>query len=667
MGFSERPERARTLAQRVADLDRRDRRARRHRPGRDRRARLGRAISLGWALAHRDRLRGVVLANTAVAPAGRRGRAVADPAGPHRRRCGTRSARPRRRSCAPPRALSRPAPARRRARRARRAVPAAPTGGGRSASSSPTSRSSPSTSAPRRWTRSPRGCRAGRRAGAAAVGPARPGVLRPLPARPARAAAARRGPPLRAGLAPGDRGRPRSAADAWRWVAEPGRRPARRASAPRSGPTGRRSGPRWRPARATRHAAVVELAGGRRTVSFDLLERRVRELAAGLAAAGVRAGDRVALLVPPARRPDGRGLRLLARRRGRRGRRRGARRRRPGAGPARRGARPRHRRRARARAGPRCCGIPGRRIVGGPRGPGAAAPARLATPPGRRRRGPAAGPRRAACPSAPDAEAAVLFTSGATGPAKGVVYRHGQLQAQLDAAARGLRHHRRRPARRGVRAVRAVRARAGHRLRGAGRPTSPRRPHRRRAGRRRRPPSTRPSSSPRPPRCATSWHRTTGSTPSHRAALGRIRLVVSAGAPVPAALLHAVRRRPARRRVHTPYGMTEALPVTDISLAEIDAAGTGQRRVRRAARCPGSTVRLSPLVADAGAPTARSPTPRASPGRSAFARAHVKDRYDQLWATEHEQLARPGVAPHRRRRAPRRRGPAVGRGPARRT
>ena len=31
-----------------------------------------------------------------------------------------------------------------------------------------------------------------------------------------------------------------------------------------------------------------------------------------------------------------------------------------------------------------------------------------------------------------DAEAAVLFTSGATGPAKGVVYRHGQLQAQLE-------------------------------------------------------------------------------------------------------------------------------------------------------------------------------------------------------------------------------------------
>ena len=27
--------------------------------------------------------------------------------------------------------------------------------------------------------------------------------------------------------------------------------------------------------------------------------------------------------------------------------------------------------------------------------------------------------------------------------------------------------------------------------------------------------------------------------------------------------------------LHTPYGMTEALPVTDISLAQIEAAGVG--------------------------------------------------------------------------------------------
>ena len=43
--------------------------------------------------------------------------------------------------------------------------------------------------------------------------------------------------------------------------------------------------------------------------------------------------------------------------------------------------------------------------------------------------------RRLGTPSV-DAEAAVLFTSGATGPAKGVVYRHRQLEAQRDAVAR---------------------------------------------------------------------------------------------------------------------------------------------------------------------------------------------------------------------------------------
>jgi non-ribosomal peptide synthetase component F len=41
----------------------------------------------------------------------------------------------------------------------------------------------------------------------------------------------------------------------------------------------------------------VEVGGAR--VSWALLDRRVRELAAGLAASGVRPGNRVALLVPP--------------------------------------------------------------------------------------------------------------------------------------------------------------------------------------------------------------------------------------------------------------------------------------------------------------------------------------------------------------------------------
>ena len=46
-------------------------------------------------------------------------------------------------------------------------------------------------------------------------------------------------------------------------------------------------------------AAIVELAGAGRTVSWEQLDRVVTDVAGGLSDAGVRPGDRVALLVPP--------------------------------------------------------------------------------------------------------------------------------------------------------------------------------------------------------------------------------------------------------------------------------------------------------------------------------------------------------------------------------
>ena len=88
------------------------------------------------------------------------------------------------------------------------------------------------------------------------------------------------------------------------------------------------------------------------------------------------------------------------------------------------------------------------------------------------------------------------------------------------------------------------------------------------------------------------------STPRSATALARVRLLLSAGAPVPAALLHAVAATCSRTpSLHTPYGMTEVLPVTDISLAEIDAAGPGERRVRRAAAARRRRCAVSPLAA----------------------------------------------------------------------
>ena len=84
----------------------------------------------------------------------------------------------------------------------------------------------------------------------------------------------------------------------------------------------------------------------------------------------------------------------------------------------------------------------------------------------------------------------------------------------------------------------------------------------------------------------------------------RIRLLVSAGAPVPAALLHACGAVLPGADFHTPYGMTEALPVTDVSLAEIDAAGTGDG-VCVGRPLPGVDVAISPLSPTSASPTAR--------------------------------------------------------------
>ena len=109
--------------------------------------------------------------------------------------------------------------------------------------------------------------------------------------------------------------------------------------------------------------------------------------------------------------------------------------------------------------------------------------------------------------------------------------------------------------------------------------------------------------------------------------------------------------------------MTEALPVTDISLAEIDAAGPGDG-VCVGRPLPEVAVRISPLSADG---TADGPLTdeRGVTGEVCVRAAHVKDRYDQLWATERATSRDAGwhrtgdVGPPRRQRD------AVGRGPHR--
>ena len=96
-----------------------------------------------------------------------------------------------------------------------------------------------------------------------------------------------------------------------------------------------------------------------------------------------------------------------------------------------------------------------------------------------------------------------------------------------------------------------------------------------------------------------------GLTAEQRTALGRVRLLMSAGAPVPLSAARGAAGGAARRRARTrPYGMTEALPVTDVSLAEIEAAGAGRRRLRRPAAGRGRGAR-SARCRRSASPTAR--------------------------------------------------------------
>jgi acyl-coenzyme A synthetase/AMP-(fatty) acid ligase len=105
---------------------------------------------------------------------------------------------------------------------------------------------------------------------------------------------------------------------------------------------------------------------------------------------------------------------------------------------------------------------------------------------------------------------------------------------------------------------------------------------------------------------------------------------------VPASLLHALGDVLPQATPHTPYGMTEALPVTDVALGEIDAAGPGNG-VCVGRPLPGVDLAVVPLVP--GASLTREP---GVTGEISVAAPHVKDRYDQLWAVQRGSAREPG-------------------------
>ncbi|HYN75622.1 MAG TPA: alpha/beta fold hydrolase [Candidatus Limnocylindria bacterium] len=375
--------------------------------------------------------------------------------------------------------------------------------------------------------------------------------------------------------------------------------------------------------------AVVELGDSGNVVTWGQLDRVVRDLAAGLADAGVRRGDRVALLVPPGAdlaaavyacwrigavivvADAGLGVRGLAR--------------------ALRGAWPQHVIAIdRGLVVARALRVGGRRFAAGPmtarraRLLGAEVTLAELADRGRGRVLPE--------PPGPEDEAAVIFTSGATGPAKGVVYRHRQVEANRDILVR-------------LYAItpqdRLVAAFAPFALYGPAMGIA----------------SAVPDMDVTRPATLDARHladavaavdatlvwaspaslRNVAATGDavdarQRDALARVRLVMSAGAPVSRSVLHAVLRLAPNAEAHTPYGMTEVLPVTDIELVERDAVGEGE------GICVGRPVEgvgLSVSALDALGRAEEPPTQAAEVmGEILVSAPWAKDRYDRLWATE---------------------------------
>lgn len=251
-----------------------------------------------------------------------------------------------------------------------------------------------------------------------------------------------------------------------------------------------------------------------------------------------------------------------------------------------------------------------------------------------------------ALPPEPDADApaAILFTSGATGPAKGVRYRHGQLAAQRDALATTYDI---------TDADRLVAAFAPFALYGPalGVPTAltdcdVTRPGSltadaldeacREIG------ATMAFASP----AALSNVVETAAAAGSLDGVAALRLVFSAGAPVPAETLHAFATCAPRASIRTPYGMTEALPVADIDLAGIDRAHTDGdgRGVCVGVPVAGAEVRIACLDFDpmAGVP---DPVPPGETGEILVRAPWVSQGYLGRWETE--RRARPGGGWHR--------------------
>ena len=249
----------------------------------------------------------------------------------------------------------------------------------------------------------------------------------------------------------------------------------------------------------------------------------------------------------------------------------------------------------------------------------------------------------------PDADAAILFTSGSTGPAKGVRYTHARMAALMGVLRDFFQ------VRPGTSLVAGF---APFALLGPGISTV----------------SITPDMEVTKPRTLTAnalanavidgeatmvfaspaaYHNivaTAGElTPAQRESLSRITLVLSAGAPVPLALMDELAILFPNAAIRSPYGMTEGLLLTDIERVEVADAlansdgGQGGAQGGAQGVCVGRPVdgvrvALAPIDAS-GTPSEQlleGAEARGILGEFVVHAAHSKAGYDRLWRTDHE-------------------------------
>jgi len=243
----------------------------------------------------------------------------------------------------------------------------------------------------------------------------------------------------------------------------------------------------------------------------------------------------------------------------------------------------------------------------------------------------------AAVPAWPDdnAVAAVVFTSGSTGPSKGVIYLHAQVQAQRDTLTALYNI---------TTDDRLVAAFAPFALYGPSMGIT----------------SIVPEMDVTKPASLTAGSLATAiesvqatlvfASPASllnvvttrdqlsgqaKAACENVRLTLSAGAPVRDSLLASAKAVFPNAKFHTPYGMTEVLPVADISLEELQACHSPGAGVCVGFPVPDTQVLIDPLDSQ-GRPSGVPALNSYVLGEIIVRAAHSRHGYDRLWFTQHQ-------------------------------